>query len=287
MKKQFLKITLAAIAAFQLSAASAQLQLPQPSPHASVTQTVGLTDITIDYSSPGVKGREIWGKVVPYDQLWRAGANSATKITFSKDVTISGTNVPKGTYSLFIIPSKTEWTVILNKNIHASTGDYKQDQDLARIKVTPVAIPMRERLAYTISDFNNEVATIAMEWEKIRLPFNVMLGTNKQAIENIDKTLAGTWSTYNSSARYYLETKDYVKATQYVDQSIALSDQWFNNWVKAQILAGQEKYTEAYKYAQHAKELGDKNPDGFFFKADVEKALEDWKQYQLPGKKKK
>src|SRR3954470_9035390 len=106
MKKQLIKTAIIALAAFQISTnASAQLQLPQPSPKASVMQTVGLTDITIDYSSPAVKGRNVWGELVPYDKVWRAGANSATKITFSKDVTISGTVVPKGSYSLFIIPS--------------------------------------------------------------------------------------------------------------------------------------------------------------------------------------
>ena len=110
--------------------ARADLDLPRPSPFAKVVQTVGLTDITVDYSSPGVKGRKIWGAVVPYDQLWRAGANNPTKITFSRDVSIADKPVPAGTYAFFIIPTKGAWTVILNKKVdQAGTGrDYKQDR---------------------------------------------------------------------------------------------------------------------------------------------------------------
>ena len=101
---------------------SAQLTLPQPSPKAMVMQTIGYTEVTIDYSSPAVKGRTIWGELVPFDKIWRAGANSATKITFSKDVTVNGAAVPKGSYSIFMIPTKEgRWTVIINKDATAST----------------------------------------------------------------------------------------------------------------------------------------------------------------------
>src|SRR5215467_13707375 len=103
------------VASFLARAARADLDLPRRSPFAKVSQTVGLTDIVVDYSSPGVKGRKIWGGLVPYDQMWRAGANTATKITFSKDVTFAGKPVPSGTYAFFVIPGKGDWTVILNK----------------------------------------------------------------------------------------------------------------------------------------------------------------------------
>jgi hypothetical protein len=286
MKKTMIKTVLVAIAAAQLSAASAQLVLPQPSPKASVMQTVGLTDITVDYSSPGVKGRTIWGDVVPFDKVWRAGANSATKITFSKDVTIQGTAVPKGSYSFFIIPSKTEWTLIINKNATASTDEYKQEMDVLRIKATPVAVANRERLAYMITDFSEDVATISMEWEKMNVSFKVNCETSKQAVDNIDKAIGSTWGVYNNAARYYLDRQDYEKALGYVNQSIGLSEQWFNNWVKAQILAAKNMKDEAWRFASKAKELGDKNPQGFFFKSQVEKALVDWKPAET-GKKKK
>src|SRR5690606_4616469 len=105
-RNTFFQAVLIALAIVQVNFSYAQLQLPAPSPKASVMQTVGLTEITIDYSSPGVKGRTIWGDLVPYDKVWRAGANAATKITFSQNVSINGTEVAKGTYSIFAIPSK-------------------------------------------------------------------------------------------------------------------------------------------------------------------------------------
>ena len=209
---------------------SAQLVLPQPSPKASVMQAVGLTDITIDYSSPGVKNRTIWGDVVPFDKIWRTGANSATKITFSKDVKIGGTAVPKGSYSIFTIPGKTSWTFILNKNETASTDEYKQDQDLLRLNVTPEACPMRERMGFSISDFNDDNAKINLEWEKVRITVPVTIGTSEQAMANIKNSTEGTWRVYNSAARYMMDTKkDYDAGLKYVDQSLQLVNEWYNN----------------------------------------------------------
>ncbi len=284
---------------------NAQLVLPQASPKASVMQTVGLTEITIDYSSPGVKGRKIWGEVVPYDQVWRAGANSATKITFSKDVSIEGVNVPKGSYSLLITPGKTEWYIHINKDAAVAASDHKADLDIVKIKTAPVSqifatsisavdgsvatganSSFCERLVYNFSDFNNESTTVNMQWENIKLSFNIKVDTDKQAAENIEKATTGIWSIFNNSARYYFDKKDYDKAINYVNQSIAATDHWFNNWVKAQILSAQGKNEEAYVCAAKAKEMGDKNPKGFFFKDEVEKALVDWAAYAPKPKKK-
>lgn len=276
MKKQ-LVVTLF-ISAFFCKCTFAQLQLPALSPKASVMQTVGLTDISIDYSSPAVKGRVIWGDLLPYDTLWRAGANSATKITFSQDVTIEGVSVPKGSYSIFIIPSKMDWTIIINKNATASEGEYTKQEDLVRAKVKPQMMPLRERLAYSITDFNDESAMVNMEWEKVRVSFMVKLGTHEQAMANINSTLTPTWRSYNSAARYLLDAKkDYDTALKWAEQSITLKDEWYNNWIKAQILYAKGMTKDAYTFAQKAKELGDKTPDGFFYKSQVEKALVDWK----------
>lgn len=303
MKKNLTKISIAFIAFFLFQNVSAQLVLPQPSPKASVMQTVGLTDITIDYSSPAVKGRSIWGGLVPYDKVWRAGANSATKITFSRDVTINSINVLKGSYSIFMIPGKQEWTVIINKDATASVDAYKQDMDIVRVKTASISTTMAaadgtmavggsaqtftERLTYTFSDFTNEMVNVNMLWENVKITFTVKVETDKQATENIDKATSGIWSIYNNSARYYYDKKEYDKALGYVNQSISNSDQWFNNWVKAQILSAKGLNEEAYNFAAKAKELGDKTPEGsFFFKDAVEKALVDWAAYAPKPKKK-
>ncbi|MCC7233365.1 MAG: DUF2911 domain-containing protein [Bacteroidia bacterium] len=259
---------------FGSHSATAQLRLPQPSPHATVSQTIGLTDITIDYSSPGVKGRTIFGGLVPYDKIWRTGANSATTITFSNPVEIEGTNVPEGTYSVFTIPGEAGWLVILNKNKTASTGDYKEAEDLMRIKVKPQASPFRERMAFLFSDFTDNQGTINLEWDKTRVSFVVKTPTEKFAEENINNVLGGSWRAYNSAARYMMEKKNYDKALEYVDKSINLTSDWFNNWTKSQVLSELGKKADALKYAQTAKMLGDKS-EGFFFKDQVEKAIAD------------
>ncbi|TAH42569.1 MAG: DUF2911 domain-containing protein [Bacteroidetes bacterium] len=254
----------------------AQLQLPAPSPKASVSQTVGLTDISIEYSSPGAKGRTIFGDLVPYDAIWRTGANSATKITFSKDVNIAGTKVSKGTYSIFTIPGKTEWTIIINKNANASTSEYKQAEDAVRLTAKAEVAPMRERMAFQIVDFDDSKGTVSLEWDKVRVGFTVECATDEQALENIKSSLGGTWRTYNSAARYMLEKKDYETALKYANQSIQLTEDWFNVWVKASILSKMNKNKEAYDLALKAKTLGDKNVEGFFFKTQVEEAIAKW-----------
>jgi len=253
--------------------------IPKPSPLVILSQTVGLTEIKIEYSSPAVSGRKIWDGLVPYGELWRTGANMATKITFSKDVTISNQRISAGAYSLFTIPGKTEWTVILNKDAELSgTSGYKEANDALRFKVKPQEGQMRERLLFLIADFTMDEAVIALEWEKIRIPFTVKLDTEKQAMESIQKTLAQEWRPFANSARYILEYgSDLDLALSYINTSISISDEWFNNWIKAQILAKKGDKKEALKFAQRAKELGDKSP-GFFYKSQVEKALEDWKK---------
>jgi hypothetical protein len=260
-------------------AARADLDLPRPSPFAKVTQTVGYTDVTVDYSSPGVKGRKIWGGLVPYDKMWRAGANQATKVTFSRDVTFAGKPVPAGTYAFFVIPGKGAWTVILSKKADQSgTGaGYNQADDLLRVQVTPKAAPMRERLAYLVADFTDDKASLDLEWEKLRLSIPIGLDTAKQAQAAIDGAVDNVWRTYANAARYMLETKkDYATGLKYIDQSLALKEDWFNVWIKAQLLAAQGHYADARTLAQKAYDLGGKSPM-FFMEADVKKALGDWK----------
>lgn len=280
-------ITLFAVAAVSIATSQAQLQLPAPSPSASVKQTAGLTDITIDYSSPGVKGRSVFGGLVPYNQIWRTGANAATTITFSKDVTIEGTKVPQGKYSIFTIPGASEFVVILNKDVTATADSYKKEEDVLRMNVKPRAVEFRERLTFMFSNYSDTQITVDMEWEKTRISFNVNLDTDAQAKSNIDRELGKSWRTYNSAARYYLDNnKELETGLKYADQSISLKDEWFNNWTKAQIYAAMNNKAEGYKYAMKAKELGDKNPDGFFYKSQVEKAIVDWKS-ATPSKSKK
>ncbi len=144
------------------------------SPKAEVMQTVGFTDVRISYSRPGVKDRAIWGKLVPYDAVWRAGANEATKISFSTDVTIEGKKLKKGAYSFFAIPGKTEWTLIFNKVADQwGAFEYNESEDALRVKVKTENASWQEWMAFTINKTSDNSAVIKLEWEKLRVPFKV------------------------------------------------------------------------------------------------------------------
>ena len=281
---KFLHFTLPVATAATLlmvsSNASAQLDLPRPSPSAKVSQTIGLTEITVDYSSPGVKKRPIWGALVPYGQMWRTGANQATKITFSRDITFGGKPVPAGTYALFTIPTKGAWTVILNKKADQSgTGrEYKADQDLVRFQVHAKPAPFRERMTFLFSDFTDDKGSLDLEWDKLRVSIPIKVNTEEQALANIKKTLDGTWWTYAGAARYMAETKkDYDTALKYIDQSISLKEEWFNTWIKATIVAAKGNTKDAIALGEKAYGLGQK-AEGFFLEAEIKKTLAAWKK---------
>jgi len=266
-----------------VSHAAAQVapELPQPSPKARAEQRVGLTDFAVDYSSPGVKARKIWGSLVPYDQLWRTGANAATTLKASRDFTFGGTAVPAGTYSVFTIPGKKTWTVILNTNLTvAATRGYDEKNDVARISVTPESAPFRERLAFQFSDTTDETTRLDIDWEKLRVSVPITVATTAQARANIDKALDDAWRPHFLSARWLLDSNgDLTQALGYIDTSIGIKSTWWNNWVKAQILAKQGHTAEAVAAAEQAQALGNGDPvyEGFF-KDEMVKTIADWKK---------
>ncbi len=268
------------VAGFLPRLAGAQPDLPKPSPNAKVSQFIGLTEITVEYSCPAVKGRKIWGELVPYDKMWRTGANQATKITFSRDATFGDQVVPAGSYALFTIPGKGAWTVILNKKAdQPGTGlEYKAALDQVRFQVHPKPAPMRERLAFLFSDFSDDQGMLDLEWEKLRLSIPIKVSTESQALANISKTLDNTWRAYANSARYLAETKkDYDTALRYVDQSLALKEDWFNLWIKATIVAAKGNRKDAIALGEKSYELG-KKADLFFLEPEIKKTLAEWKK---------
>jgi hypothetical protein len=186
--------------------------------------------------------------------------------------------VPKGKYAILTIPKENGCTVILSKNLDASADAYKQEDDMVRFEAKTKQVELRERLTFMVSNFTDNQATIDLEWERTRISFNVNMDTDAQARENIEKETGRTWRTYNSAARYYLDTnKDLETGMKHVDQSLALKEEWFNCWTKAQLLHAMGKSPDDHNWAVKAKTLGDKNPAGFFFKDNVEKAIADWK----------
>jgi hypothetical protein len=256
--------------------------LPQPSPHARVEQHVGLGDMSIDYSSPAVKGRAIWGTLVPYDKPWRTGANAATKLTSDHEFTFGGKKLPAGSYALYTVPGKASWSVVLNSGLDAWGNEgYDAKKDVAKVSAKPEATAdNHERMTFSFDDTTDDGTQLTLNWEKVRVRIPIVVDTKSMVKQNIDKSLAEAWRPHFSAARYLLDSNgDLDQALTYVDQSIAIKPTWWNNWVRAQILHKKGRNPDAIASAEKATQLGkgDRVYEGFF-KADVSKATSDWKK---------
>ena len=256
-----MKKILTSLAVLATIAAGAQ-DLPQPSPSTHLEQRVGLTDITLDYSRPSVNGRVIFGDLVPFGSHWRAGANQNTKVTFSKPVTIAGTNVAAGTYSLSMIPNKGTWTVILNtKTDMWGVDGYSQEQDVLRVEVTPQAIAPVETMRLSLENITVSNAEIVLDWSDVRIALPVELNTMELAKANIDAAIAAepeNWRVYRNAANFYNQNNiELATALTYMEKSIALNpDSWYSYYLYAQVLAKNDRKKEAKKAASKALEMG-------------------------------
>jgi hypothetical protein len=262
-----------------IASAQAMIELPQPSPHARTEQRVGITDVAIDYSSPGVKGRKIWGEVVAYDKVWRAGANEPTKLIVSRDFSFGGTAVKAGTYSLFMIPGKASWTVMLNTDVKVSQEDYDKTKDVARITVKPLALPaLRERLRYTFEDTQDARTVLDLEWERVRIQVPIAIDTPALVNAGIEKAIGDAWRPHATAANYLFTAGQVDRALALIDKSIAIQSTWRNEWLRAQIQQKKGNKVEAMASAGRAQELG-KGDQVFeqFVKADLVKTVAGWK----------
>jgi hypothetical protein len=250
-----------------------QIDIPRPSPAAKVSQTAGLTEISVDYSSPAAHGRTIFGGVVPYGAVWRTGANSATKISFSKDVTIGGKTVPAGTYALFTLPEKDRWTFIVNKDAgQFGAFQYKQADDVVRVESRPSEVSLRERMTFVFSDTTDDATRLDLEWDRTRVSLPIQVNTDLQVTSSIQGLERSGWRPWNAAAQYLLNHKRYDEAARLVDQSLRIKEDWQNDWTKAQLLAAQGKNGDARAFAEKAQALGSKDQN-FFAADDVQKFL--------------
>jgi len=232
-------------------AQSAVLNIPRQSQHSVLTQRIGITDITINYHRPLVNGRKIWGDLVPYGQVWRAGANENTTIAFSDPVTIEGQPLDKGVYGLHMIPGENEWTVIFSRN-STSWGSftYKQEEDALRVTVKPQPADMHNALTYDFDKLTPTSAVVELEWDKVAVPFKVDVDVNKIVEANLHQQLRGlpqyTWEGWDDAANYLLAQKtDLDEALKYEDQSIQVEKRFDNLLTKSNILDAMGKKDEA------------------------------------------
>ena len=276
-------VVLAASTLLAAPASAQQLKLPRPSPKGVVTQTIGMTDVTINYSRPGVKGRTIWGDLVPYDKVWRTGANEATTISFSRDVTIEGKPLPAGTYSLHTIPGKTSWSVIFNKKAD-QWGSYEYDaaQDALKVQVTPTSGPNVEWMQFSFPEVATSSGKVELAWEKVRVAFTVGADTVNQALAEIRKAMTGEvkeWVLPYQAASFAhsnnLDNK--AEAMQWIDKSVGMKETFWNLRLKSQMQekAGQKK--EAIATAEKAITVGKTDTDATDEWPKLEKQVAEWK----------
>lgn len=271
-------LTIMMVAVIAATNVQAQMELPQPSPTAMVKQTAGLTDITIEYSSPAKKDRIIFGGLVPYDKIWRTGANKATAITFSRDVEIEEEALPAGTYSLFTIPGEEEWTIIFNKETELwGTGSYDEANDALRVTVNADETDeYAERMRFIIEDFDNDEAIVSLLWDKVKVSFEVSLNTSSQAYASIERTLNPSWQTYAQAARFAWEQEgDLNKAAEWAGAAITIQEDWYSYWIMGEVMAEQGDTEAAIENMKMALELGNQ-ADNFWYKSRVEKNIAAW-----------
>ena len=210
--------TMISIFAFFLTCVSinsnAQLKVPAPSPLQTTKQSFGLGDITIEYSRPSAKGRVIFGDLVPYDKVWRTGANASTRITFSDDVKIEGTDVKAGTYAIYSIPNKTTWCIMLYKDLTlgGNVADYKQENEIVRFKVPAnVSNDRVETFTFNFTNLSANALTIELAWEKTKVSLNVTTDIDSRIMKNIETNVINDNRPYFQAASYYFENNKDLK----------------------------------------------------------------------------
>src|SRR5215470_698073 len=242
-------------------AQSLVLDIPDQSQGAQITQRIGITNVTIKYHRPLVKDRKVWGGLVPYGQVWRAGANINTVISFSDPVTIEGQPLAAGTYGLHMIPNAEEWTVIFSKN-STSWGSFTYDQaeDALRVNVKPRATEMHNALTYDFDDLQPESAVVVLEWEKLAVPFKVGVDVHSVVQASLKKQLRNlsqyAWMSWDDAANYLLAEKvGYDDALKYAKESVKNEDRYDNEMTKANALKDLNRKDDAEVAIKRAVEL--------------------------------
>lgn len=219
------------------------LTATQVSPEATVSQVIGLTELEVSYHRPGTNGRAVWGALVPYGQVWRAGANENTTVSFSTPVTVNGTTLAAGTYGLHMIPTAGDWTVIFSRETGAwGSFSYDEKEDAARVTAKPETAPHQERLGYSFDDPTADSVVLAMRWEKLRLPLAIRIDLGRTVLENYKAQLRGLprfgWQGWNQAANWAAQNGlELDNALAWADRSIGMTRNFTNLRTKALVLA--------------------------------------------------
>jgi hypothetical protein len=252
----------AVLAAGLAPAARADLVLPRVSPNATLSQTLGVTDLTVHYCRPGVKGRVIWGELVPYDKPWRTGANEATTFTATDDITVAGQKLAAGTYSFFTLPTAGDWTVIFSKQKDLwGAFAYDPAQDALRVTAKPAAAEPEEWMRFSFDNLTPSSADLVLRWEKLQLAVPVAVDVNgivlPKARAEVAAAKADDWRTPYRAASYCFDSgTNLEEGAQWLEKSLAIQPGYGNLGLKARWLAKDGKTKEAVATAQKAIEAG-------------------------------
>lgn len=256
MKKSILISGLFICSGFYAMAQS--INMPQPSPTQTILQNFATSKIEISYSRPGVKNRTVFGELVPYDKVWRTGANSATTIYFGEEVTVNNTKLSRGRYGLLTIPGKEEWTIILSKDTTVTgPSAYKQENDAVRITIKPSILPKSvETFTIEIANIQKNSADIEIKWATTQVSFSVNAEIDGKIMKQIDEVLNADKRPYYQAATYYYENdKDMKKALEWVNKSIeSRPDAFWMYHLKAKIQVKLKDYNGAIAAAETSKE---------------------------------
>jgi hypothetical protein len=248
-------------------AARAELTLPRPSQKATVTQTVGLTEFTVTYSRPGVKGRTIWGGLVPYGEKWRLGANEATSFVSTGDATVGGKNVPAGEYSIYAIPTEKEWTfAITTEKGLWNTLTFAPEKEVARFTAAPKPAPDEEWMRFSFENLSANGAELVLRWEKLQVAIPIEVKTHDAAMANIRAALAEAksddWQTPYRAAQYCFNAGVHAdEAMAWAEKSVATKELYFNLSLLADMKMKAGKAKDAIATAERAVKVGKQDPD--------------------------
>ncbi len=265
-------LSAAAIAVMSIGSVNAQqLKVPAPSPLQTLKQAFALSEITIEYSRPSVKGRTIYGDVVPFGKVWRTGANSSTKITFGEDVKVEGKDVAAGTYAIYSIPNKDSWEIMLYKDLTlgGNVAEYKAENEVVKVKVTPTALSNKvETFSINVADIAANTCAIELVWDKTRVAFNVTAEIESKIMKNIETTMNKDSRPYFQAANYYYENnKDLAKALEWVNKAVEQNPKAY--WVvllKAKIQLKSKDNKGAIATAEQAMALAKEDQDDAYVK---------------------
>ena len=263
-------------------ALAAPVELPRPSPAASVFEKIGTARLTVTYSRPAVKGREIWGALVPYGQVWRLGANDATTLEISEDAKVAGKDLKAGAYALFAIPSKDSWTIVVNAQAK-QWGAYFRDpkNDVFSFEVKPSAGPHQEWLEYRLHPESARVVRVEMAWEKLRISFPVEVDVNGGVWKKLDAARASAgpkeYTDFYQSARFSRESGERkAEAMGWLDEAMKRGDSFWMDELKSDLLADEGRYAEAAPYLEKAIEGSKKAGAPEEWRDGARKKLAEW-----------